>query len=46
MQHMSAIDVAAWGGHQPVSTTTDIYGHSFGHVVQNGVGYMSDVMHM
>lgn len=46
MQHMSAIDVAAWGGHQQVSTTTDIYGHSFGHVVQNGVGYMSDVMHM
>ena len=46
MQHMSAIDVAAWGGHQQVSTTTDIYGHSFGHVVQNSVEYINDVMKM
>lgn len=46
MQNMSAVDVAAWGGHQQVSTTTDIYGHSFGHVVKDSVDYIDSVMKM
>lgn len=46
MQKMSAVDVAAWGGHQQVSTTTDIYGHSFNTTIRNSIKYMNEIMDM
>lgn len=36
MTQMSAIDVAKIGGHAKVSTTTNIYGHSFTDTVERG----------
>ncbi len=36
MTKMSAVDVAKLGGHKKVSTTTNIYGHSFNNVVEQG----------
>ncbi|MDY4839974.1 MAG: tyrosine-type recombinase/integrase [Lachnospiraceae bacterium] len=36
MSKMSAIDVAKLGGHAKVSTTTNIYGHSFTDTVERG----------
>lgn len=36
MSQMSAIDVAKIGGHAKVSTTTNIYGHSFTDTVERG----------
>lgn len=36
MTKMSAVDVAKLGGHKKVSTTTNIYGHSFNNAVEKG----------
>lgn len=36
MTRMSAVDVAKLGGHKKVSTTTNIYGHSFNNAVEKG----------
>lgn len=36
MSQMSAVDVAKIGGHAKVSTTTNIYGHSFTDTVERG----------
>ncbi len=36
MTQMSAVDVAKIGGHAKVSTTTNIYGHSFTDIVERG----------
>ena len=41
---MSAVDVAKIGGHKQVSTTTNIYGHSFDDSVERGVETMNDIM--
>lgn len=44
MTKMSAVDVAKIGGHKQVSTTTDIYGHSFDDSVERGAEAMNDIM--
>jgi len=44
MTKMSAVDVAKIGGHKQVSTTTDIYGHSFDDSVERGTEAMNDIM--
>ena len=44
MTKMSAVDVAKLGGHKQVSTTTDIYGHSFDDSVERGVVTMNQIM--
>jgi hypothetical protein len=44
MTKMSAVDVAKIGGHKQVSTTTNIYGHSFDDLVERGVETMNDIM--
>lgn len=44
MTKMSAVDVAKIGGHKQVSTTTDIYGHSFDDSVERGTETMNDIM--
>ncbi|MCM1124820.1 MAG: site-specific integrase [Roseburia sp.] len=44
MSKMSAIDVAKLGGHKKVSTTTNIYGHSFNNVVQQGIKTINDLL--
>ena len=44
MTKMSAVDVAKIGGHKQVSTTTNIYGHSFDDSVDRGVETMNDIM--
>lgn len=44
MTKMSAVDVAKIGGHKQVSTTTDIYGHSFDDSVERGMVTMNEIM--
>ena len=44
MTKMSAVDVVKIGGHKQVSTTTNIYGHSFDDLVERGVETMNDIM--
>lgn len=44
MTKMSAVDVAKIGDHKRVSTTTDIYGHSFDDSVERGAEAMNDIM--
>lgn len=44
MTKMSAVDVAKIGGHKQVSTTTDVYGHSFSGVTGRGVDTMNEIM--
>lgn len=44
MTKMSAVDVAKLGGHKKVSTTTNIYGHSFNNAVENGVKTMNELL--
>ncbi len=44
MTRMSAVDVAKIGGHKQVSTTTDIYGHSFDDSVERGAETMDEIM--
>ena len=44
MTKMSAVDVAKIGGHKQVSTTTNIYGHSFDDSVERGKETMNDIM--
>lgn len=44
MSRMSAVDVAKIGGHKQVSTTTDIYGHSFDDSVERGMETMNQIM--
>lgn len=44
MTRMSAVDVAKIGGHKKVSTTTDIYGHSFDDSVERGAETMDEIM--
>lgn len=46
MTKMSAVDVAKIGGHKQVSTTTDIYGHSFDDSVERGMETMNTIMNM
>ena len=46
MTKMSAVDVAKIGGHKQVSTTTDIYGHSFDDSVERGLKTMNEIMKM
>lgn len=46
MTKMSAVDVAKIGGHKQVSTTTDIYGHSFDDSVERGMETMNIIMNM
>lgn len=46
MTKMSAVDVAQLGGHKQVSTTTNIYGHSFNHTTEKGVEALEEVMNM
>lgn len=46
MTKMSAVDVAKIGGHKQVSTTTDIYGHSFDDSVERGAETMDAIMDM
>ena len=46
MTKMSAVDVAKIGGHKQVSTTTDIYGHSFDDSVERGMETMNSIMKM
>lgn len=44
MTKMSAIDVAKLGGHKKVSTTTNIYGHSFNNAVEKGVETINELL--
>lgn len=44
MTKMSAVDVAKLGGHTKVSTTTNIYGHSFNNAVETGVKTMNELL--
>lgn len=44
MTKMSAVDVAKIGGHKQVSTTTNIYGHSFDDSVERAAETMNDIM--
>lgn len=44
MTKMSAVDVAKLGGHSKVSTTTNIYGHSFNNAVETGVKTMNELL--
>lgn len=44
MTKMSAVDVAKIGGHKQVSTTTNIYGHSFDDSVERGAETMNNIM--
>ena len=44
MTKMSAVEVAKIGGHKQVSTTIDIYGHSFDGTIGHGVDTMNDIM--
>lgn len=44
MTKMSAVDVAKIGGHKQVSTTTNIYGHSFDGSVERAAETMNDIM--
>lgn len=44
MSKMSAVDVAKLGGHKQVSTTTDVYGHSFDDSVERGAETMNEIM--
>ena len=44
MTKMSAVDVAKLGGHKQVSTTTDIYGHSFDDSIERGMEIMEQIM--
>lgn len=44
MTKMSAIDVAKLGGHKKVSTTTNIYGHSFNNAVERGVKTINELL--
>ncbi len=44
MTKMSAVDVAQLGGHKKVSTTTNIYGHSFNNVVEKGAKIMNELL--
>lgn len=44
MTKMSAVDVAKVGGHKQVSTTTDIYGHSFDDSVERAAEAMNEIM--
>lgn len=44
MTKMSAVDVAKLGGHTKVSTTTNIYGHSFNNAVATGVKTINELL--
>jgi integrase len=44
MTKMSAVDVAKLGGHTKVSTTTNIYGHSFNNAVETGVKTINELL--
>lgn len=44
MTKMSAVDVAKLGGHKKVSTTTNIYGHSFNNAVENGIKTINELL--
>lgn len=44
MTKMSAVDVAKLGGHKKVSTTTNIYGHSFNNAVETGVKTINELL--
>lgn len=44
MTKMSAVDVAKLGGHIKVSTTTNIYGHSFNNAVETGVKTINELL--
>lgn len=44
MTKMSAVDVAKLGGHKKVSTTTNIYGHSFNNAVEVGVKTINELL--
>lgn len=46
MTKMSAVAVAQLGGHKQVSTTTNIYGHSFNNTVEKGVQTLEEIMGM
>lgn len=46
MTKMSAVAVAQLGGHKQVSTTTNIYGHSFNHTAEKGVEVLEEIMDM
>lgn len=46
MTKMSAVAVAQLGGHKQVSTTTNIYGHSFNHTAEKGVEALEEIMNM
>lgn len=44
MTKMSAVDVAKLGGHKKVSTTTNIYGHSFNNVLEKGIKTINELL--
>lgn len=44
MTKMSAVDVAKLGGHKKVSTTTNIYGHSFNNAVEKGRNTINELL--
>lgn len=44
MTKMSAVDVAKLGGHKKVSTTTNIYGHSFNNAMEKGVKTINELL--
>ncbi len=44
MRKMSAVDVAKLGGHKRVSTTTNIYGHSFNDALKKGIDAMNELL--